>query len=347
VSIAAHKFRLLIKYQHHMKFSLTTLRTIILVCLLAVLSYCGFSQTQPIPFTLSSGTFHFTSWDSLSSAGTYPANMIFQFVPSNHIAPFYDDSASDYSCPYNLAKRPRLNGYMEKGISFLTTSNSQYNDCSSGAADKRFVGAALLSLNAGGRTNIRVQWTSETLIPGDGNGTPANPRIWNLRLQYRVGTSGNFTDVPGPVQFVAGAATGDATILGPTALPADCNNKPIVQLRWIYFESSAGNAGTRPRLRLDDISVQSDPTVGIDEYNASKLEIYPNPTRDEFYILCTSVFDGKIRIMDNIGKVVKEMPYRTGDNGYECAGLPAGIYFVQLFDNATKVCNISKLVIRK
>jgi hypothetical protein len=311
-----------------------------------VLSISGFGQTQPIPFNLSAGAYHFTSWDSLSAAGTYPESMTFQFVPSNHIAPFYDDSATDFSCPYNMSKRPRIIGYMSKGVGFLTTSNSQYNDCNSGTADQRFMGDALLSLNAEGRTNIRVQWTSETLIPGDGNGTASTPRIWNLRLQYRVGSSGNFTDVPGPIEFIAGITTGDALTLGPTALPAACNNKPVVQVRWIYFESSAGSAGTRPRLRLDDINVLSDPYVGIDEAGKSKFELYPNPAQDEFFIRCTSIRQGEIKIINSLGKAVMEEPINASDNRYNCSDLTAGVYFIQLIDSESKSSSIQKLIIR-
>jgi hypothetical protein len=319
---------------------------LVLVLSATILSKNGIGQTLPMPFNLSAGTFHFTSWDSLSSAGTYPESMIFQFVPSNHTAPFYDDSASDFSCPYNMSKRPRIIGYMSKGVGFLTTSNSQYNDCNSGAANQRFIGTALLSLKAEGRTNIRVQWTSETLIPGDGNGTPSTPRIWNLRLQYRVGTSGNFADVPGPIEFVSGTTTGDALTLGPTALPAVCNNKPIVQLRWIYFESSAGSAGTRPRLRLDDINVLSDPYVGIDETRIAKFEIYPNPAQGEFFIHSPSTKEGKIRIINSIGKVLREVPYNLEDSRYDCSGLTAGVYFIQLTDAGDKSSTIQKLIIR-
>lgn len=111
------------------------------------------------------------------------------------------------------------------------------------------MGAALLALNSTNRSNIRVQFKSETLIPGDGNGTPATPRIWNLRLQYRNGTSGDFTYVPGPIEFVAGSRI-VIPPQGPVTLPAACNNKAVVQLRWIYFESAAGSGGTRPRLKV-------------------------------------------------------------------------------------------------
>ena len=305
------------------------------------------AQTQPVPFDLSSGDFHFNSWDSLATAGTYPEGMIFQFVPANRIAPFYNDSSSDYSCPYNMTKRPRIIGYLAKGIGFQTTSSSQYNDCNSGAAVNRFMGTALLALNTVNRNNIRVSWKSETLLPGDGNGTPATPRIWNLRLQFRIGSSGDFTDLPGPVEFVAGLATGDSVTIGPTLLPLVCNGKPLVQLRWIYFESSAGSGGTRPRIRLDDISVQSDYAVGLPEDPLAEISIYPNPAGKEFFIHYPSVREGLIRIMDQPGKLLMELPFNGETSRFDCSSLPSGLYLVQITSRDSMISQVSKLIIRK
>jgi len=323
-----------------------SLLALLLPALFLVIGSKTMAQTNPLPYNLATGTYHFTSWDSISPAGTFPENMIFQFVPQNHIGPFYSDSASDYNCGYDMTKRPRVNGYMDKGVGILTTSSSQYNDCNSGSASQRYMGTALLSLNSAGRANIKVQWKSETLVPGDGNGSPTTPRIWNLRLQYRLGTSGNFTDIPGPVEFVSGLSTGDSITIGPTTLPNECNNAPVVQLRWIYFESSAGSGGTRPRLRLDDIAVQSDSYVGLDNFASARLEVFPNPAHEEFFIHCASIREGKIRITDNIGNVIREMPFNAADNKYDCAGLSAGLYFVNISDNYSGFSKVSKLVIR-
>ncbi|NVO21182.1 MAG: T9SS type A sorting domain-containing protein [Bacteroidetes bacterium] len=321
--------------------------TIILVCsVFLFLNTETKAQTYPSPYNLSLGSYHFTSWDSLSAAGTYPSNMIFQFVPSNHIAPFYDDSATDFSCPYNMSKRPRVNGYMYKGIGFVTTSNSQYNDCSSGTASKRFMGAALLSLNTSARSSISVQWKSETMVPGDGNGSPSTPRIWNLRLQYRVGSSGNFTDVPGPVEFVAGTTTGDSLTLGPTVLPSECNNKSVVQVRWIYFESSAGSGGTRPRLRLDDIEVQSASFLGLEPFTAQGCELFPNPARSEFFIHNSQVKNGSVDIMNELGKIIRTESLDNENNRYSCSDLSSGIYLVRVTDNMTRSTKVMKLIIK-
>ncbi|MBK7172433.1 MAG: T9SS type A sorting domain-containing protein [Bacteroidales bacterium] len=300
------------------------------------------AQTNPTPYSLSSGNYQFKQWDSLAVTGTYPANMVFQYVPSNRLGPFYNDSASDYSCPYNMSKRPRINGYMSKGIGILTTSSSQYNDCNSGTAEKRFMGSILLALNATNRANIKVQWKSETLVPGDGNGTPATPRIWNLRLQYRLGSSGNFQDVPGPVEFVASINTGDSAIIGPVTLPADCNNKPLVQLRWIYFESSAGSGGTRPRLRFDDLTIASDAWVGLEEPNAFKAQLFPNPTDHFFYFRSNSQHWDYLTVSDATGRNMLESEFTDGP--IDCSYLQNGLYFIRIYSSTSQLLGTYKLL---
>jgi hypothetical protein len=303
-------------------------------------------QTNPEPFNLSSGNYSFTSWDSASPAGSFPSNMIFHFVSSNQVAAFYNDGTSDYDCRYNNTKRPRINGLLEDGISIVTTSSSQYNNCDSGAAASRFMGAVLLALNASGRGNISVTWTGETLIPGDG--TP-NPRIWNLRLQYRVGNSGLFTDVPGPVEYVAAVAAGSPITLGPTLLPVNCWNQPLVQVRWIYFESSAGDGGTRSKLRLDDIEITSDIFQGINDpqvNSAGSFEIYPNPANGHFTVKTDPSVQGTIKVIDILGQELIQTAINTPLNTINCAELPCGVYFVRVTDTDKVMTRTRKLIVR-
>lgn len=219
-----------------------------------LLLFCvkAFSQTNPTVFNLGSGNYSFTSWASSSAAGTYPANMIFHFT-NDATAGGYNPNAdgnADYNCGYNLGSRNRVNGLGTNGFSFIATSSAQFNNCASGTASStRFMGAAVLGLNSTGRTNIQVGWTGRTISVTDGD------RVFAIRLQYRNTTSGTWTDVPGPVQYVSGTAGSSAVV--PTAtLPAACENKANLYLRWIYIAIS-GTTGTRPEIGVDEISVTS------------------------------------------------------------------------------------------
>jgi hypothetical protein len=304
-------------------------------------------QTNPEPFNLSTGAYAFTAWDSASPAGTFPPNMIFQFVDTNQLAPFVTEGTSDFDCSYNKTKRPRINGLGADGISLLTTSNSQYNNCISGTSTSRFIGAALVSLNASGRGNIYVSWKAQTLIPGDG--TP-NPRICNLRLQYRLGNSGLFTDVPGPVEFIASTSAGLPFTLGPTLLPAECWNQSVVQVRWIYFESSAGNIGSRPKIRLDDIEITSDIYQGINDnqaYADGYLDIFPNPASGQITVRTDASLQGTIKVLDILGKELIMKTFNSPQNTINCTSLTNGVYFVQVADNKNGLIRTRKLIIRR
>lgn len=311
--------------------------------------YSAKGQSNPMTFNLSAGTYEFSAWDSLSPTGTFPESMIFHYVAANQLAPFYTDAASDYDCAYHKSKRPRINGLMSQGIGFTTTSSSQYNDCDAGAADNRFMGAALLALNSSERYNIRLRWKSETTVPGDGNGTTSDPRVWKLRLQYRVGNNGLFTDIPGPVEFTSSTSTGDSIQFGPITLPVACNNQPVVQLRWIYFEASGGAGGSRPQLRLDDIEVTSDPTVGITKYQASANDlftIFPNPAHNQFTLNVNTNHEGFIDITNQVGQLLMHETFNATLTTFDCTKLTKGVYFVKVTNSSDGMFTTKKLLVQ-
>ncbi|MGH2567019.1 MAG: phospholipase D-like domain-containing protein, partial [Bacteroidota bacterium] len=81
----------------------------------------------------------------------------------------------------------------------------------------------------------------------------AQTRPYRIRLQYRIGTSGTFQDVPGPVEYVANETSGHSQLFT-TILPAAVNNQQVVELRWKYYQEGTGS-GARPQLRIDDIAI--------------------------------------------------------------------------------------------
>ncbi|CCH02280.1 hypothetical protein FAES_4280 [Fibrella aestuarina BUZ 2] len=217
---------------------------------LLAIARVGCSQSNPAPFDLSSGNYTFVSWDGASAAGTYPPNMVFQTSRDgednlfNPLAP----GTGDYQCAYNLTARSRLLGKGSAGISFLNTAEAQFNDCVGGTvSNTRFVGSAVVALNTTGRDGIIVSWTGGTVASGG--------RPYAIQLQYRVGTSGNFTNVAGAAYVASTTGTSQAFSL---VLPSTVNDQPVVQLRWVYYQTGTGS-GTRPELRLDDITIGSTP----------------------------------------------------------------------------------------
>ncbi len=199
---------------------------------LLTLASTAAAQTAPAPHDLAAGDYTFTAWAPTQPAGTYPAAMRFGRSAGTQDPPPTDAFAADYTGPYNLTAGTRLVGLGADGVSFLNTGTAGT------------LGAATLALRTVGLQNVRVAWTGGTAASGT--------RPYVLRLQWRVGTAGAFQDAGS--EYVAGA-TGHAQDFA-TVLPAGANDQPVVHVRWVYAQTEAG-AGTRPALRLDDVTVSS------------------------------------------------------------------------------------------
>jgi len=132
----------------------------------------------------------------------------------------------------------------------------------SGTADAPYL---LLHLNTTGRTAITVSYNLRDI-----DGTTDNA-IQQVALQYRVGTSGPFINLP--AGYVADAATGPslATLVTPVSvvLPAAADNQSQVQVRimttnavgndeWVGIDdilvTSTGGGTTPPSITLDPLS---------------------------------------------------------------------------------------------
>jgi hypothetical protein len=217
-----------------------TLFTTLIVALFAY-SLKSYGQTLPGVFDLSSGDYSLTSWAASSPAGTYPSNMFFHRSGTQDPG-LLVEMTTDYTAAYNLTTGARINGMEADGFTFVNTGTSGN------------IGAAVLGINTTGRTGIQVSWIGSLHTQGDN----AIPRVYAIRLQYKVG-AGSWTDVDGPVEYNSeGLIAGHSTAFGPTSLPTECEDQPAVYLRWKYYSVPvSGAAGTRPRLRVDDISVTS------------------------------------------------------------------------------------------
>lgn len=228
--------------------------------------------TNPTPYNLSGGSWTLTGWRDAAPAGTYPGNgangtgagevtgasaahMVFHQTTQPE-PPGYDPllpGTKTWACAYNLTSRSRILGKGTNGFSFLGTSDARDDNCAaSGINPNNYVGGALLALNTTGRENIQVTWTGRTISLATGS----PPRVFTIQLQYRIGNTGNFTNVAGSSYTMTSPAGHSATV-GPVTLPAVCNNQCLVQLRWIYYQSSPTGTGNRPELAVDDITVSS------------------------------------------------------------------------------------------
>ncbi len=115
----------------------------------------------------------------------------------------------------------------------------------------------VLNIDTTGHSSIRVRYNLRDI---DGS---ADNAVQPVALQYRVGTSGAYTNVP--AAFVADATSGPslATLVTPVdvILPSAVDNQPQVQLRIITTDA-----------------VGSDEWVGIDDIQINEEVLPTNPT---------------------------------------------------------------------
>lgn len=193
------------------------------------------------------GQYSFTEWASTQASNTYPSNMLFYFLKNND-PNITEELGTVYADVYSATSTGKINGRGALGVSIGSGSSK--------------LGAAVLAMNTTGRTNINVAWSASTVVAAS-NSTAGNvPKIFNITLQYRLNTTGEWTTIPNNT-FTSQAAAGDFSNFT-AVLPSECDNQALVQLRWVYYWSNRvvatdGNTSgsTRPRLGLDEIHVTS------------------------------------------------------------------------------------------
>ncbi len=220
---------------------------------------------HPRAHRLSTGPWQFDHWDQQQPAQSYPAHMMFlqgrdndstletALVDAYHIPTADAANAGDVQFPYRASSRTRINGLGADGIAFINTGRG------------RDLGGALLALDTTGIIGAEIGFTAGTVLP--------NSRVYALRLQYRIGTSGPFTDLTGedgaPIEYVRDTDTGAGheKVFEPVPLPGHLLGQPYLQLLWRYHLVD-GDSGARAMLRLDDIEVVATPITRFQQWQA-------------------------------------------------------------------------------
>ena len=276
----------------------------------------------PPAFDLNAADFQFVFWDAENPEGAFPDHLLFLQSAQNDprledelLFAYYiphDDYASGDSgnigFPYKNESRTRINGLGEEGISFINTGRG------------RDLGAALLNVNTTGIDSAFVSFTTGTLR--------ANSRVYHLRLQYKAGLAGEWTDVEddqgNAVEYQRTPEAGDVQVFERIALPAAALGQPDLFLRWKYYFTGQQldmNSGARDMLRLDDIFVTSELINSTRDVAASaRLTVFPNPARR-----------GILHFNRPVSGVLTDLAGRPvwrvqKDHQMDLSALPAGMY---------------------
>ncbi len=126
-----------------------------------------------------------------------------------------------------------------------------------GSADAPFI---LISLDTSGFENIRVQYNVRDLDASNRNTTQ------QVALHYRVGATGNFTNIPGG--YIADATSQDSATQVfsiDEVLPANADDQSLVQVRILTSNAN----GTDEWVGIDNISITGDEIIYDDAPSVS------------------------------------------------------------------------------
>lgn len=214
---------------------------LILVFGLMTPAFLGWGQTNPSPQNLP----YSQDFSSLTgSSPAYPAG--FQgWDISGNLSSSYPTAAPSgdraITVNNNTTTSRHVGDFFGK-MGVMSTGSSMVTIC--------------LAINTTNNTNIQVAFDAMTQRTED-------TRQNELGLQYRIGTSGTFTDVSsGQYQNqmtpTNTTGTGSVKIEGKTAtLPSACDNQSVVQIRWVIRDVSG--SGARPGFAIDNVSVTGTP----------------------------------------------------------------------------------------
>lgn len=213
-------------------------------------------------------TYMFVIWDDDEPVGTYPESMTFVYM--NEPEPGLDASVAGITTgTYNLDSRTRINGLGDYGFAFINTSNLEGNPGFPG----RQLGGAVLALDTRGIESAEVGWMAGTVRP--------NSRVYNLRLQYRIGSEGEFRDIindqGNPVEYQRNEEEGHTEFIGPVDLPEDAIGHERVELLWRYYftgERLDEDSGQRSKLNISFIHVSKITDQNIPEPHDLSVEDY-------------------------------------------------------------------------
>lgn len=207
--------------------------------------YCIFSvqaQTNPTPHNLSASDYTFTGFSN-GTTTTYPAGMQGWRHGSGDVT--FNNRLNTASGDRDLdnnstaANTNSIKNELSDGLSFLNSGSNG-------------IGSIVVAVDASNRENLQVSFKAEDIRGG-------STRQNALRLQYRIGTSGNFTDVISGGNSVEYVSDSDNTkaeeSFSGISLPAATADESIVQIRWVYYFVTG--SGARDRIRLDDIEITS------------------------------------------------------------------------------------------
>ncbi len=222
----------------------------ILLLLLVLFSGLVYAQTpQSLPFTQNWSNAGLITvnddWASVPGIIGYRGDALSSIIPTDPQTIFISGTPV---LDVNANQTDPI-GFTTGGVTEFALANPTIALTGSGTADNPYI---QIAVNTTGSSNIIVAYNLRDID------NSVDDAIQPIALQYRIGNTGNFINIP--AAFVADASTGPflASLVIPVniTLPSACDNQAEVQIR-IIGNNAIGNDEW---IGIDDISIAAGPT---------------------------------------------------------------------------------------
>lgn len=217
-----------------------------------------------------------------------------------------------------------------------TTKAAQVTNWDSGQDTKSWQ----IEINTTGYDSLRI---SSKQNAGDNNPGPRD-----FKLQYKLGTSGNWNDVTGGEITVDNEWTSGALL--DVSLPPECKNQTSVFIRWIMtsnFDINGDDVLESGKAKIDDIIVIGSllSAVGDIFEDPVRVNIFPNPCTDKISIKSKTAMQ-KLEIYDISGMKVYELEQRKNLYTLNTEILNSGLYFLKIYFPSKMLPKMQTIIVR-
>ncbi|HBF86999.1 MAG TPA: hypothetical protein DDX39_00040 [Bacteroidales bacterium] len=173
----------------------------------------------------------------------------------------------------------------------------------------------------------------------------SNPGPRDFKTQYKIGTSGTWTDVAGGSLTVMNDWT--TGVLSNLDLPIECENVSELFVRFVMTSDTAQNGSivvSSGTSKIDDVLITGTVLSSVNKVkNDYSLVVFPNPTKGIFYVESNENIES-IKIYSLTGQLVFSKNASTNKEQIN-SNLTKGLYFVQTQD-INKIVKITKLIVQ-
>jgi hypothetical protein len=175
-----------------------------------------------------------------------------------------------------------------------------------------------------------VYWNGTTLVDAIQNGIGQAPSTDNANNWIQIS---NINNSPAngvrTLVYTRAFSTGDPSDY--TFNFADNN----IDLAWAKMSSATFNlayhGGGNREVLLDTPLT----TLGVEDFSLNATQVFPNPSNGNFKVV-TKTFLNKINVYAQTGALVKTIEVNSKENEVSIAGLPTGVYLLELQNETEK-----------